>query len=179
MPYPGWYVKSVSETRNPAVEVAARNGVKRCCRNQKRSVGEEMVILRRQCRSQLFVEFGAFYRTGLQHNSPLSICSAAWLCRVKGELGSILLIIFSDVGARHRQAVAARRNCPRTSPRSVRSRHPSALRTPCRARPERRPSFWARNLRRSSTWEAGMPTRTEERRVGQECVRKCRYGWAQ
>src|SRR3546814_8388833 len=76
MPYPGWYVKSVSETRNPAVEVAARNGVKRCCRNQKRSVGEEMVILRRQCHSQLFVEFGAFYRTGLQHNSPLSLRSA-------------------------------------------------------------------------------------------------------
>src|SRR3546814_4710816 len=56
-----------------------------CSSDLKRSVGEEMVILRRQCRSQLFVEFGAFYRTGLQHNSPLSICSAAWLCRVKGR----------------------------------------------------------------------------------------------
>src|SRR3546814_9646106 len=67
MPYPGWHVKSVSETRNPPVEVAARNGVKRCCRNQKRSGDEEMVILRHQCRSKLFVEFGAFYRTGMQH----------------------------------------------------------------------------------------------------------------
>src|SRR3546814_16205948 len=111
-------------SRNPAVEVAARNGVKRCCRNQKRSVGEEMVILRRQCRSQLFVAFGAFYRTGLQPNSTLSICSAAWLSRVQGELGSFLLIIFSAVGARHRQAVAASQTFPRTSPRSVRSRPP-------------------------------------------------------
>src|SRR3546814_5335703 len=76
--------------------VAARSGVKRCCRNQKRSVGEEMIILRRQCRSQLFVEFGAFYRTGLQHNSPLLICSAASSCRVKGELGSIPPIIAAD-----------------------------------------------------------------------------------
>src|SRR3546814_11885619 len=93
-------------------------------------------------RTDTLFPYTTLFRSGLQHNSPLSICSAACLCRVKGELGSILLIIFSYVGARHRQAVAARRNCPRTSPRSVRSRHPSALRTPCRARAERRPSFW-------------------------------------
>src|SRR3546814_3204806 len=105
MPYPGWYVKSVSETRNPAVEVAARNGVKRCCRNQKRSVGAEMIILRRQCRSQLFVELGAFYRTGLQHHSPLLICSAASSCRVKVELGSIPPIIAAGSTNLHNQAV--------------------------------------------------------------------------
>src|SRR3546814_10756490 len=64
-----------------------------------------MIILRRQCRSQLFVEFGAFYRTGLQHNSPLLICSAASSCRVKGELGSIPPIIAAGSTNLHHQAV--------------------------------------------------------------------------